>query len=383
MLRTLDWQITGPNRTVIHDLHPDESSVVLRWADASTWSVLCPASSPAAAVLALPGHGVAVDLDRTRLIAGPCTSWVLEQGEDGEERVRAEGLDWCGWILTTRQVWPVPAGTIPTATVGTLPAEQHVVPASGTAAAETVVKALVAAHAVNRLPVPGLVLAPDAARGGQVTASARFRPLSEVVWPLCTSGGIGVTCDLDATGRLLFDVTVPVDRSRTILLEREMQNVVAATYSSQPPTFTRCVVAGAGEGAARELIRVIDAAMEAEWPGHVAEGFVDARDVDAGQVGLLQQRGREFLTEHGPRLSVTCVAQDTPQMTYGQDYWLGDLVSALGAAEQVRAVAVEDTPAAGVLVSPTVGPPGGADPLAAVRARFAALTRDIRRLERR
>lgn len=377
-MRTLTWAVTDQSRRIVSELPVYEKCTIeLRWLDKSAWSITCPIDSAPAAELAGIGYGVAVDLDGTRILAGPVTRWVTEQGADGEETIVISGVDWMGAILESRTVWPLPTGTISTTAISRLNANTYNVP---TGPAETVIKNFVTA-ANTRLPVAGLVIAASQGRGSSLSGASRFHSLAEVVYPLAKLGGIGLKVDLSSTGTLTFDATTPVNRSAYIQLSREMQNVLSATYSQDAPVFTRCVVAGAGEAALRDLVLVIDLNLEgASWPP--LEGFVDARDVDAGQLALLQQRGLEFLSENNMQLAVSCEAEDTPQMTFGVHYNLGDQVLALGIVEQVSAVTIEDSSMDGVVIMPSVGS-HGADDGALVRHEFARFRHSLASLERR
>lgn len=383
MIRYLTWRVLNGSRRVVADLAAYQTATIdLRWLDTSTWAITCQAGTEPAALLAIPGYGITVDLDGQPLLSGPVTRWVTEQTTAGDETVTISGTDYLGRILGTRITWPLPTGTVSTTTISKLAADNYIYPTSGTAPAETVIKHYVTVNAINRLAVPGLTVAATLGRGLPAAGSARFKTLTEVVSSLGDIGKVGVRAPLnEQTGTLTFDVTIPVDRSRSILLTREMQNVSSATYSQDAPLFTRCLVAGAGEAANRDLIQVIDTVAEGLWPA--AEGFVDARDVDAGLTALLIQRGTEFLTENAARTTVSCVAEDSPQMTLGVDYNLGDYVNALGVTEQVRGITIEDTVDDGVTIRPTIGNPAGATDLGAVRAAFETFRRDIKRLERR
>lgn len=374
MTRRLDIAVRDESRDVVGD--------VARWASATftlrvnapgEWTLVLPVLEGAADLLDQPGYGVVVDLDGERLMSGPVTSVQRSRDADGSYSVTVRGTDDLGALLLRSLAWPTPG-----AAIGSQVDDYHAVPAVGatpsTDDAETVIKAYVSSDAVSRLSLPGLSVATNLSRGSALRGTARYDQLGDLLPALAEQGGLILSVTFGhLDGSLLFDVAEPTDRTGEIILSDDMSNVASWDIVHTAPSATRVVVGGQGELAAREMRLVVDSAAEATWG--VWEGFLDATDVELGNTVLLDARGAAWLAERGESWAVTAEAQDTPQMTYGVHYELGDLVTALGVADQVRQVEVTDTTEAGVVVRPTVGLPARADPL----AYFASVVRDIRR----
>lgn len=93
------------------------------------------------------------------------------------------------------------------------------------------------------------------------------------------------------------------------------------------------VVAGAGEGDERKILRVTQAAPSLWLEGR--EIYVDARDIqrtegqtEAQYEALLEQRGIERLADYQPVLSLDGTVQDVGIYQYQRDWDLGDVVIA-------------------------------------------------------
>lgn len=161
--------------------------------------------------------------------------------------------------------WPVPTAGLSAQTSGY---------DTRTGPAETVVKAFVQANAVTRLGLP-VTVAPDLARGGNITVSTRMHPLADRLFPMVDVAGIGVTVRQNGPG-LLLDCYTPAASPRTLT---EQSGVVQDwSYSLTDPQATRVIVGGQGEGTARSFTSSVDAAREAEW-ADVLEVFRDRKSV--------------------------------------------------------------------------------------------------------
>lgn len=143
--------------------------------------------------------------------------------------------------------------------------------------AETVVKNAVRENGVNRLGIPGLIVAPDLGRGTEIPGGTSYRmhPLPDRIYPGLDLAGIGVTVK-QIGADLVFDTYVP--REYPVTLSVEGRTVKKAVWTRGRPTASRAVIGGRGEGRERDFRTVTDAAREAAY-GFLGEVFVDARDV--------------------------------------------------------------------------------------------------------
>jgi hypothetical protein len=114
------------------------------------------------------------------------------------------------------------------------------------------------------------------------------------------------------------------------------QSGVLSTWSwvKEPPTATRAVVGGRGDGVAREFALVVDTALEAEL-GVALEIFVDARNADVG--ADLEPYGWAELAKHRGKAGLTATLRETSWFRFAEGYELGDRVLV-----QIGALQVED-----------------------------------------
>ena len=197
-------------------------------------------------------------------------------------------------------------------------------------AAETAIKHYLRAHAADLAAparaVPGLVVAADAARGPTVTVNGRYQSVLDLVREIGLLAGIGWEITYDpGSGDFRFDVTVGVDRTASVFfdfafetLERweELDSVIDAK--------TVAVVAGQGEGTARDLV--------IRWSGsepagfNRREAFLDARDVELGETTVLEQRGDAYLAATTGETSLEADVHQYGGFRYREHWDVGDVV---------------------------------------------------------
>jgi hypothetical protein len=196
---------------------------------------------------------------------------------------------------------------------------------------ETRVKAAIAANA-TRLGRPWDV-APSLGRGTSGPLELRMHSLADHVIAPLIEDRLQLTLERDdVTGRWVVDVTEGETFPRPIT----PQSGVLSRWSwvKQPPTATRAVVGGRGDGTAREFALVVDTALEAEL-GVALEIFVDARNAEAG--APLAPYGWAELAKHRGKAGLTATLRETSWFRFAEAYELGDVVSV-----QIGALEVED-----------------------------------------
>jgi hypothetical protein len=194
-----------------------------------------------------------------------------------------------------------------------------------TGIAETLIKGVVQANGINRLGVPGLVVAPDLARGATVPGGASFRmhPLPDRLFPAVAMAGIGVTLKQVGTD-LVFDVYEPRTYPRTLSVEG--RTLKRAVWSQKRPSASQVVIGGPGEGKLRKYRRLIDTARESQY-GFMGEVFRDARDAKdetepenvAVTEATMDARGQETLTESAATNGLFITLAESTVFTYGED----------------------------------------------------------------
>lgn len=235
-------------------------------------------------------------------------------------------------------------------------------------AAETAMKHYLRAHAADLAAtaraVPGLVVAPDAARGATVTVNGRYQSVLDLVREIGLLAGLGWEITYDpGSGDFVFDVIAGADRTTSVFfdfafetLERweELDSVIDAK--------TVAVVAGQGEGTARDLVTRWSGSEPAGFDRR--EAFLDARDVELGETTVLEQRGDAYLAATGAETSLDADVHQYGGFRYREHWDVGDIVTVRnaerGLAYAARIVEVEkafERSAAAPAITATLGRP--------------------------
>jgi hypothetical protein len=259
------------------------------------------------------GARLKVSFRGEHLISGPITADELyTDGVSGRYTVTVED-DWR--VLREILGWPVPGSGIDDQSA----AEYR----TYTGNAETIVKTAVTENGVNRLAVPGLVVAPNLNRGLVVPGGVplRMHHLADQLYPAITDAGIGVSVQ-QIGSELVLDVYEPQTHPRALSVRG--RTLKDATLTRKRPTASRVVVGGQGEGSLRNFRLVTDAVREAQY-GMTAETFRDARDNDAGAV--MDARAQETLSETGPQNGIALTLAGSGIFRYGPGgFRVGDRV---------------------------------------------------------
>lgn len=173
--------------------------------------------------------------------------------------------------------------------------------------AETVVKDLVQRNGVDRLHIPGLVVAPNQHRGAVIPGGVMVRMdwLGDKLFPAVDAAGIGVSVRQIGTN-LVLDVYEPSTYPRP--LTEAGRTIKSFKWTRSRPVLTRQVVGGAGEGKERYFRAVIDGSAESRF-GAVAEGFTDAASTGSDYTGLVKDVAGA-LAERDKKLTAKGKAQD-------------------------------------------------------------------------
>jgi hypothetical protein len=205
--------------------------------------------------------------------------------------------------------------------------------------------------------VTGLTIATDTATGAAVKGSARMTPLPDLITPLALSAGLGWRVVQSGSG-LVFQTFTPLDRTLTARFSRELGNLRGFTRTRRAPTVTAAVVGGGGDGTARTFREIVDTTAQTAW-GRRREVFIDRRDTT--DTVELDQAGTEAVVEGGQQTSLSLSTIDTPLLTYGTHYSLGDKVTvepgggASPIADVLREVEITWTAADGPRTTSTAG----------------------------
>lgn len=235
-------------------------------------------------------------------------------------------------------------------------------------AAETAIKHYVRAHAGDLAAVarqvPGLVVAPDSARGPTVTVNGRYQSVLDLVREVGLLGGLGWEITYDpAGGDFVFDIVEGVDRTGSVFFDFAFETLERwEELTSVIDAKTVAVVAGQGEGADRDIATRWSGSEPAGFDRR--EAFLDARDVEAGETTVLAQRGDAYLAATGAETSLEAEVHQYGGFRYRAHWDVGDIVTVRnaerGLAYAARIVEVErsfERSAAAPTITATIGRP--------------------------
>lgn len=332
------------------------STFVSRFNNVGSWEVRVANDSAMGELLRTPGYGIIVTGPNGVLISGPTTGAVLEQSVSnplGDWKIT--GTD-DSIILTERLAYPLPSESDVT--------KQTVAHDDRTGSAEYVLKQYVDVNigpsATAARKIPNLIIQTDADQGETVAGQARFITLQELFYPLAQTGGIGYTVEQSGTN-LEFQVYVPQDKTATVRMDLDNNQLTKTEYAYLSPKSTRVIVAGAGEAEDRlfyEATNTEAQTAETLW-GRRIETFTDARGSDLQS--QLIQIGSEVLVDNGKTIVNTSVTPaDETTMRYGINWNLGDTITVVINDIEYAAVVTEvgiSIQADGVRIQATVGTP--------------------------
>ena len=270
--------------------------------------------------------------------------------------------------------WPVPA-----AGIGAQSAAAYDV---RTGPAETVIKGYAAANMVSRLGLP-ITVAPDLVRGATVKAQARMDVLRDLLFPLATAAGLGISVVQQGAG-LVLDVYVPTVRAR--VLTEDSGVLVGGNWTRTRASATDVIVGGQGEGTARTFRLVRDTGL-ATAIGTRLEVFTDATDLTT--TADLDARAGEKLAEGAPAAGISLQLAETSTWRYGRTVRVGDVVTVqlatgVTTTDVVGQVVLSHSKQDGLVVSPRVGDESAnAEPNAMLARALARVAATVRRINTR
>jgi Siphovirus ReqiPepy6 Gp37-like protein len=195
---------------------------------------------------------------------------------------------------------------------------------------ETAVKYYVSANcgpgALANRQIPRMDMATDLLRGNLITYSVKFSPnvslnLLDILRTIISSGsgptGMGISLVRNGT-RLTFDVYVPRDLSAKAWFSKQTGNLSGVVLYITDPTCTNALVNGSGTLMVEKV-----ATSRTSW--NVVEVYSDqTSETDTNNLNANAQQTL-LAGGYGPLLNATVT--DTPFLTFGRDYFLGDIVT--------------------------------------------------------
>ena len=326
-------------RRLDHLRAPVAVKVTPRWWDTGTAEVTVQAADARAAMLRTPGARIQIDLRGEHLLGGPVTGWSVDGPPTQEWAFRVtDDAD----LLNRVMCWPSPDKPLD---------QQRPDPDQRTGKLESVVKSLIAANApLTGIPVD---IATDQGRGPQVTLTARWQPLGEVIGGALRAAGMAVVARWrPETNRV--EVDVAETRPYNIELSPETRTVTQYSLDMDAPAATR-VILGPAEGTVFQ--QAANSKAEEEWgPFLRGSRYASATNTDEATTA-----GTEALNDGNARSGMAISLSESGLVRYGGPNGLhvGDTATIrLGdttITDVVREVTVEWAPGKPLTVTPAVG----------------------------
>lgn len=215
---------------------------------------------------------------------------------------------------------------------------------------EDVMKAFVNANAVNPVNpsriIPNLVIAENTGINIEVNEATIDEPLDEYLYELANKHDNSWDILLDHENKRYnfitwqgLDKTTEQDLNTHVVFSKELDNIITQQYVTDNLHYkTTAIVAGEGEDIDRVRITVGD-----ELSGYDRkEVFVNARDLQSSYKDendieitltsnqykdILNERGKNILTEYRPTRTFESEIDMYSQFEYGVDYFCGDKVT--------------------------------------------------------
>lgn len=172
-----------------------------------------------------------------------------------------------------------------------------------------------------------LDIAADQGRGNPVTYTVQFGTgvdlnLLDVIRTLITQSGSGSAMGVSltrvpSTNRLLFDVYIPRNLSSQAWFSESLGNMTSINFYLTDPTLTDALVQGA--------TTFVQNTASARTIWNATEQFIDSSSETVATNLTSTAQQAVAAGGFGPNLNATM--NDTPFLTFGRDYKLGDIVS--------------------------------------------------------
>ncbi|MFE9865863.1 siphovirus ReqiPepy6 Gp37-like family protein [Streptomyces sp. NPDC005506] len=378
--RDLQVYVRNSSHQIIGQLDDfSQAQLVMRYNAVSNWALDISATDRNASFLAPasnPGGGLIFKLYGSTLLSGPIHTFGYSSSPDGAKKLTVAGPD--DTIHTAAAlVFPDPAHEVDAQTTS-----YYAVIAS-TAYTETLMKNLVNLNlgpgALTARRKSGLTVETSTNRGRTGhTYQYRFETVLEALTELARLAPIGTPpgylgfriVQKSASAGIEFQVYSTTNRLTTATFSEGRGNVISSSYEVKAPTATYAVlgagrdtVAGSANTAfvAKSLFGYTRA--DTVFPGYRPEMFVDVGEIDPTATDAqaqLDEKAQDALYAAATSITISMDPQDNEQLTFGKDYFLGDLVTVVvpyadPIKEQVREVELTFNAQDGLKTEITVG----------------------------
>lgn len=363
-----------------------------------TWSLQLPAGHRAVPALRAAGSGV--------IITNLATGAILMSGSSSKPAKTStksdpEGLVSISGLSDDRLLWDALAFPQPS---NSNPGTQNVTNDVRTGVASTIMRQFAAFNIANGAIAAGGAVswAPsgrlkglrnyfrmdstgDPLIGAVLTKSPRFDNLGDLLVEIANTAGIRFRV-VQVDQYLELQIEAIEDKTAVIRLDVKNGTLDSQSVEFAPPDVTRVIVAGQGEGTARQILtrtNATAASAEDDW-GLVIESFKDQRNTNV--TVELEASGDELLATGGfTKTAVKAVPSNDVTMRYPEDWNLGDRVTVIVDGQETHSNVTEAAIIAdrsGVVTGAAIGNVSDFDSTSALKATVTDTQTRVDKLEK-
>lgn len=327
-----------------------EADFIPRWNGVGTWRMKIPSVVPGAELFG-PGCGISVALPEGQTFSGQMTRMLKRKSSDDlGGTLEVAGVEDTA-ILGFRTVFPVPTQPATSQTA----AATYNLSAPAETVARTIARKNIGPEAISGRKITNLAFTPDNALGPTTAISSRFDNLLELTQRILLPTNLGFSIKFEPGG-YRYDVKEARDLSMDFKFSEAKGNLNGWEFNRYAPQITQAIVAGQGEGTARNIQIFNDpTSPQTQW-GFFIEQFVDRRDTNV--MAEMQQAAWEAFEAMNQGFSLTIEPLDTDNIKFGRDYLLGDKITVevdgIEYIDTITEVKYEYRPET-VRITPTIG----------------------------
>lgn len=303
---------------------------------AGSFTLTTDLSNPKKDLLLATGAGISILRNGSSIFSGPI--WYLQKSWNQTqkfEELKVTGITDTG-LMATRIVIPEPATLSPPYSTDS----HHVETGTGSTVLYNYINEHLGPGARTGRPFSGITMASDPLIGTTITGRGRYDNLLEFIQELAIrAGGLGVEII-----NKVVTLYSPTDKSSTIVLSRDLGNLLSYKYNFRYPVANYVFVAGQNQGTARTIVERADSTSRTNFGTY--EFFKDQRDESV--TANLESVGDALLEENATKYSITVEPTEESGIEFQQHYKLGDKIRARIDGENfdhvVREVNIELTP---------------------------------------
>lgn len=329
-------------------------TIIMRFNKVGTWNLEIPTGSNMARFIT-QGCGIIVQRDGATIFSGQVDTDYIRT----KNTIKMSGTD--DNVILEEVARPTPS-----LSEGPYPDEYYVATGQASSIMIDLVNRNIGGLAPAACKIDDLTIGTDPLLGTTITARARFDPLIILLaelasTPIATGLGFKVLQNDNLAAARTFSIYEPRDKHVETVFSVERHTIQDYTHSHTEPAYNYFIVAGGDDfGVNRTTVEDGDDAA-ITLAGRRKTLFVDARGVT--DLGELNQKLAEQLATVVTSDTIQVIPADVPELVFGDDYDLGDYVTAVIEGTEyamlVREVQIDFDPNRGPIIIPTIADPNG------------------------